>query len=212
MPQGTNTSPNFLWKLRFKINTPDGGLNWLLQIAEKIEADAVTIATDIAARFKSILPSVCTIYACTLSKSNTKKDSRIIAGAIGSGLYGQVDENSDPTVSNKYDDAILVRFENEDGGGVSMAIGPVPDTIITDGEITLPISSVTDMAPAVAASAAQPVTYATEFTKLMHAIGKNCNHVQTKNNEPGGTYTYYVFNKAHVKRVTRKKKGRVFVK
>lgn len=212
MATGTNTTPSFLWKARFKINTPDGGINFTLHMAETIEADAKTRAADIANRLKSIMPSTCELYACTISKDDTKKDSRLIPNVIGPGLYGIVDDTSDETVYNRFNDAILVRFENVDGGGTTMKICPIPDSIIANGSIVLPISAVTDFAPAVAAGAAQPVTYATEFTKLMHAIGKYCHHVKVANHVPGGTYTYFPFSSAVVKRVGGKKGARVFVK
>lgn len=212
MAIGTNTSPAFLWKLRFKINTPDGGLNFSLALAEKLEAPAIAAAVDIANRVRALMPSTCSIWACTISKSNTKKDSRIIPGVLGDGLYLQNGVGPAATVYNKFDDALLVRFEDDDGAGVSMKFGPIPDTIIGGGDVILPITGVTDGAVAPAALGAQPITFATEFTQLMQSIAKNCVHLQTKGNVPGGNYTYYTFKTANVKRVTRKKGGRVFVK
>lgn len=212
MAGGTNTSPNFLWRLRYKINTPDGGLNFALQIAEQAEAAAIAAAIDISGRLKALMPSTCEIFACTISKSNRKRDSRIIPGAIGDGLYLQSGMAPTATVYNRFDDCINVRFEDADGGGVTMKIGPVPDTIIEGGDIKLPITGVTDGTLAPAVLGAQPITYATEFTQLMQAICKYCHHVETKNNLPGGTYTYFAFTKANVKRVGKKKGGRVFTK
>lgn len=211
MATGSGDGADLLWKLRVKVNTPDGGLNWSLH-AKGVEATVRTNFADIVNRYKSLLVSTSEIYSAIMSKDNHKKDSRIITGVVGPGLYGQSGSAPLETVYNKCDDAILCRFENEDGGGTSLAIGPVPDTIIKNQEIELPISGITDLTPAVAASAAQPVTYATEFTKLLHAIGKNCIHLQTKDHVVGGAYTWFAFVAAHVKRVTRKKTGRVFTK
>lgn len=212
MANGTNTPPNFLYNLRFKINTPDGGLNWKLSFAEMTEVNALAASIDIANRLRALMPSTCEIYAATISKSNRTKDSRFIPGCIGSGQYLQSGMSPAATVYNHFTDAILVRFEDSDGQGVSMKIGPVPDTIITNGQIPLPITGVTDATVAPAALGAQPITYATEFTQLMQAIAKNCAKIVSKNNIPGGTYNYSAFTKANVKRVCKKKGGRVFVK
>lgn len=213
MPGGLNVSPNFLWKLRFKVNTPDGGLNWMLHIAEKTFAQANTVAEDIASRYRSLMPETCEIYHCTLSKDNPKKDSRIVKAAIGDGLYhADVEDPEFDSTYNRFDDVLLIRFENEDGWGITHKFGPVPDGIIVAGEMPLAPVSVTDIAPAVAAQAAQPVTYATELTKLMHAIAKNTHHVQTAGHTPGEGYTYYNFERAHFIRTGKKKGGRVFTK
>lgn len=212
MPNGTNISPNFLWRVRFKINTPDCGQNFLLQIAEKTEAVAIAAVVDIAARLRALMPSTCEIYSCTISKSNTKRDSRIVPGAIGPGLYLQSGVSPAATVYNQATDCFLIRFEDDDGGGVSLKIGPIPDTEILNGDAVHVPVGVTDGTIAPAVLAAQPITYATEFTQLMQSIAKNCHLVQTKANVPGGAYTYTVFKTANFKKVAKKKGGRVFVK
>jgi hypothetical protein len=209
---GTNTSPNFLWKVRFKINTPDAGLNFLLQIAEQTEAAAITAVTDIAGRLRALMPSTCEIFACTISKSNTRRDSRMIPGAIGPGLYLQSGVSPAATVYNQATDVFLIRFEDADGSGVSMKIGPIPDTEISAGDAAHVPAAVTDGSAAPAALGAQPITFATEFTQLMQAICKYTHHVETKNNAPGGNYTFSAYTKANFKRVAKKKGGRVFVK
>lgn len=212
MPQGLNQAPNYLWKLRFKVNTPDGGLNWMLHIAEKPYATAQAIAEDIASRYRALMPETCEIYHCTLSRDNPKKDSRIVKAALGDGLYHFEEVTPNISTYNRFDDVLLIRFENEDGWGISHKFGPVPDGIIVAGEVPLPPVSVTDIAPAVAAQAAQPVVYATELTKLMHKIAKDTHHVQTKDHIPGETYVYYNFERAHFVRAAKKKGGRVFTK
>lgn len=212
MAQGNNNGDAKLFKLRVKINTPDGGLNWVLHLANTTEADALTRAEAIVTRYKAILPSTCEIKHCTISRSNTHKDSRIIKGVLGDGLYGQGGVDPDPTTYNKFDDVLLVRMEDEEGQGITLKIGPVPDTIISNGEVIDPIDSVTDMAPAVAAAGAQPVTYKTEFKNLMHLIGKYCHRVKAATNNPGGLYEYFAFQRAHVVGVSKKKGGRIFVR
>jgi len=212
MPAGLNQAPNHLWKLRFKVNTPDGGLNWMLHIAEKTFADAHTIAVDIASRYRALMPETCEVYHCTLSRDNPKKDSRIVTAGLGDGLYHFEEVVENVSTYNRFDDVLLVRFENQDGWGITHKIGPVPDGIIIAGEVPLPPASVTDIAPAVAAQVAQPIVYATEFTKLMHAIAKNTHHLQTAEHTPGEGYIYFNFERAHFIRAGKKKGGRVFTK
>lgn len=212
MITGNNVDPNFLWYLRFKVNTPDGGLNWVLRMPDRDEASALAKSILIADAYKAIMPSTCEIKHCTLSKSNALKDSRIVTGALGDGMYLQSGVDPADTVYNQFDDVVKVRFEDEDGQGVTHKIGPVPDTIILAGEIPLAITSVTDMTAADPAAPVQPVTYATAFTALMLLVGKYCGRIEAKTNNPGGTYKYSKFKKAHVIGVGSKKGGRVFVK
>lgn len=213
MAVGTNTTPNFLWKLRVKINTPDGGLNFSLHRAESNEADARAAFLDICNRLRAIMPSTCEIFMATMSKDNTKKDSRLIPEAIGDGLYGQGGVDPDPTTYNRFDDAFLLRFENAEGGEVPLKLAPIPDLEIVAGEAAhIPDSVVGTPAGALPAIGAQPVTFKTELENLMKAITKNCHHVVTKNHTPGGNYTYFAFENAHFLRVAKKKGGRVSTK
>ena len=175
MSIGTNTTPNFLWKARFKINTPDGGINFSLHLAETLQADAITRVQDIANRLLSIMPSTCALYACTISKDDSKKDSRLVPNVIGPGLYGITAPGDPETTYNQYVDCILVRMENVDGGGTTIKIGPVPDAIIGNGEVILPITSVTDFAPAVAARRAH--TYWPRRT----SVSRSCSVPSTAN-------------------------------
>lgn len=212
MTDGSNTPPNYLWKVRFKINAPDGGLNFMVQMAEVVEATAITNATDIAARLRAILPSVCDIYSATISKSNSQKDSRMLPDAIGPGEFGQGGVDPVASTYNQFTDAVLMRFEDADGGFVPMKIGPVPDTFIVAGGPSNPVLSLSDPSIAVPATAVQPVTYQTELKNLCHAIAKYCHHVQSKNNIPGGAYKFTTFTKVHFKRISKKRGGRVFTK
>lgn len=211
MATGTNADPNFLWKLRAKINTPDGGLNWMLHLANKTQAQALAAAVKIMAHYRAILPSTCEVKHCTISKSNTNKDSKIVMAAIGDGLYLQSGVDPAATTYNRFDDCLKVRFEDEAGWGVTEKIGPIPDTIIGNGEIILPIASVTDMTAADPAAPTQPVTYATAFQGLMLLIGKNCSRVKSSTNIAGGNYDYFAFEAAHVIGVGKKKGGRISV-
>lgn len=213
MAIGANLDAAPLWKLRVKINTPDGGLNWSLHMAETAEASARSIAGDVCNRLRAIMPSVCEIFAATISKDNTKKDSRSLPEAIGPGLYGQGGVSPPASTYNRFDDSILVRLENDDGGQVACKIAPVPDAIIVAGDIADPITNVSGIPVGVVpATAAQPVVYKTEFNNLMATIVKYCHHVSTKNHVPGGAYTYFPFKNAIVQRVAKKKGGRVSTK
>lgn len=212
MNTGTNEDPNFLWIMRLKVNSPDGGFNLKLHLPHQSEADAKARAIKIADHYKYLLPSTCEIRRATISKSNVTKDSRIITAALGDGKYLQNDADPDPTVYNQADDVIKVRFEDNDGGGVTMKIGPVPDTIIVGGEIPLAIASVTDVSAADPAAIVTDVVYATAFTQFMLLVAKYCARVEAKTNLPGATYKYSLFKAAHVIGVGKKKGGRIFVK
>lgn len=212
MLTGTNVGPTYLWYLRFKINTPDGGLNWKIPLIDLSEADAKSAAVKIALRLLGIMPSTCEIYAATISKSNTTKDSKLVPGALGDGIYLQNGTPPVPSVYNRFDDALLIRFEDTDGGGVSMAIAPVPDTIIVAGQVPVAIAPVTDMTAALAADPTNASVYHTTMEDLMLAVGKYSGRVKASTNIPGGNYSYARYNAAFFKRVTKKKGGRVFTK
>lgn len=214
MITGANGPDNFLWKLRIKINTPDGGLNFLCHLPDMSLVLAKAAALKICIAYKALVPSTCEIKRATISKSNTNKDSKLLKNVIGDGLYGGIaaDPPVVPTVYNRYTDCIKVRFEDTDGGGVTMKIAPVPDTIILGGGIPLPIDSVEDMTVADPAAPVQPVLYSTAFKNLMILIGKNCCRVEAKTNIPGGSYKYAKFDTAHVLGVGGKKGGLVSVK
>ena len=209
---GDNVDPLFLWILRFKVNTPDGGLNWVLKMPATTEANAKAKAILISKHYRAVMPSTCEIYRATISKSNSTKDSRIVKDAIGDGMYLQSGVGPAATVYNKFDACVKVRFEDEDGSGVTFEIGPVPDTIIQGGEFPLAITSVDDMTAADPADPVQDVVYAAAFRNLMLLVGKYCGRIEAKTNVPGGTYKYSKFKTAHVIGVGRKKGGRVFVK
>lgn len=211
MASGNNVEPNFLWTLRFKVNTPDGGLNWQLKLPNMTQTQALTAAQKIAAYYLALMPSTCEVKHCTISKSNAAKDSKIVIAAIGDGQYGQSGMSPAATVYNRFDDCIKVRMECVDGGGETIKIGPVPDTIIGGGEILLPIASVTDMTTADPIAPVQPITYATGFAALILLIGKYAGRVKSKTNIPGGTYDFFAFEAAHVLGVGKKKGGRISV-
>lgn len=202
--------PLYLWSLKIKINTPDGGLNTKFHICNKTDTDAIVVANDICARLKILMPSTTEIFGAVISKSNTARDSRILPDAIGDGSYLQTGVDPAATTYNRYDDCISVRFEDEDGDGVTMKLGPIPDTIIGGGSIILPIAAVTDVTVAAAALTAGGAPYATEFTKLMLTIARGCGHVKAKTNVPGGGYDFAIFKRAYVLGVGKKKGGRTF--
>lgn len=213
MPTGGNPGDLPLWKLRLKINTPDGGLNSSFWCALKIEADARAACIDLGNRILAIMPSTCEIFSAVMSKDTTKKDGRVIPDIIADGRYGQGGVDPEPTTYNRYDDAFLIRIENNDGGWMDYKHGPIPDGEIVAGEApNAPDSVVGVPAGALPAIAAQPVVFKTELNNLMKALVKNFTHIQTKGHTPGGTYTYFLFENAHYERVTKKKGGRVFTK
>lgn len=213
MANGTNTAPNFLWKIFFKINTARKGFNIAFHMAETPEATARAAAIDLSARMLAIMPSTAAIFFAAMSKDDPAKDSRIIPEAQGVGLYLQNGVSPAATPQDSSNTCINIRFENNNGGGVTRQYLPIPDTIITNDTVVLPITPVVGRPGALpAAPVAQPVTYATEFNKLMQAIVFNFHHVQTRGHVPGGNYTYYPFQNAYVLGVSAKKGGRVFTR
>lgn len=211
MTGGTNVDPNFLWYVRFKINTPNGGFNLKLSMPNTTEINALLQGNKIADHYKYLIPSTCEIIRATISKSNTAKDSRILKAALGDGKYLQNGVAPPATTYNLASDTIKVRFEDEDGSGVTMKLGPVPDTIIGNGEVILPIASVTDMTAPDPVPIITDVVYATAFAQFMLLIGKYCARVEAKTNNPGGAYNFSKFKAAHVIGVGKKKGGRILV-
>lgn len=205
MATGTGT----LWHANFKINTDEHGFNFKVHMAEIDEATAKSRAIDLAGRIKKLIPSDASIYYATISKDNTKKDSRYLKDAIGPGEYVLPGVDPDPSTYDYSKVALLIRLEHADGSSVTRKFNPIPDNFITDGALLSSITAVEGMPggalPAVGAGA----TWYEEFTNFMKALVKNTHHV-VAGHAPGGEYTYYEWVNAFVLRVGDKKGGRVF--
>lgn len=203
---------NFLWKYRLKINTPDGGLVTTLWFPNKNQVDAEAAAVDISARMKCLMPSTTEIFSASIHRQNGKRDGFFMPNLLGPGTYVTPGVDPPPSTYNRFDDAILVRMEDAEGVWVSVPIGPVPDNIIQNQEIPIAIAGVGAQIAPPAAIVNNPVVYNVEFTKLMAALVFYCGHVVAKTNINGGAYDFTTFVRANVKRVTKKKGGRVFLK
>ncbi len=196
-----------LWHGNFKILTDEHRFNFKFHIAETDETTAMAVCVDLAARYKKLMPEGGSISYATLTRDNSKKDSRYVKDAIGPGEY--VTAAGPPAVPAQYDYSkvcLLVRFEHEDGGSVSRKVNPIPDTKITDGGLIAAISAVVGLPATVPAVGA--ADWETEFTNFMKAFVKGTHHV-VSGHAPGGPYTYFPWKNAYVLRVGDKKGGRL---
>lgn len=200
-----------LFHMNLKINCQGRGYQTKLHLVGADYAAVVPNAVKVASALRLCLPQDASVFYATISRDNTKKDSKYLKGALGNGLYtGVVATPPVPTKANEGWDALLVRFENEDGGYLPMKIGPVPDAIIDGGTV---VPSITDLdAPFTAAdpAAADGTDYAIAFTNLMKFILKYCYHVRS-GHAPGGVFTYWGLTAAYVIDTSKKKGGRSFV-
>lgn len=197
-----------LWHANLKINARSRGFQFKYHLCDMSEADARTKATDIAQRFRKLMPTDSNIFFATIGKDGRPKDSRFLPDAVGDGEYAP---GGPPPVPAKMDyskTAVLVRFEHADGGSVTRKINPIPDGIITAGDIVPAIVDVVGVPAAPAAPGA--ADWETEFENLMKAFVLNTHHVYS-NHAPGGAYQYTTWVNAYVLRVGDKKGGRDFI-
>lgn len=211
MAQGTNTDPNFLWHGNVKINTDTMGFNFKFHVAEKPEADAKIALLKLAALQLLLMPGNSEIVYATVSKDNTAKDSRAVRGALGVGAYvTAAGPPPVPALYNRPDDALLIRFEHLGGGSVTRKIGPLPDTLVVGGNMSITIADVDAPVVAAPAEAAPGDAWEVLCNKFMKAFMFYTQHLQS-GHQPGTGYTYFPWTAAYVLRVGRKKGGRVLV-
>lgn len=211
MPTGVDQGlAGTLFRLNMKVNCQDRGFQTKLNLVGANYAAVITPALLIAAAYRKTLPSDAEIYYATISMDNTKRDSKYLPGALGQGGFVGAGVDPDPTLANAAWDAIKVRLENEDGGQMTVKIGPVPDAVIDGGGITDPIDAVTSTFAGADPTLADGTVYKTAFTNLLKLITKYCFHVRS-GHAPGGVFTYWALTAAYPLGVAKKKGGRVFV-
>lgn len=202
---------NWLWKLNVKINGPVKGFNFKLWLQGKTAADAVLAGNDICSRIRYILPGDSEVFAATVSKDDSRKDSLFLETAPGPGLYNVASSGGSASSCDADETAIMVRFENADGTSDTKKFCPIADNIITKRAIitafALPVSWLKPVAAP--AAPADISAWVTNFGGLMGAILYYASHVYSGHTS-GGPYTYCNFLKAIPLRVGRKKGGRAF--
>jgi hypothetical protein len=199
-----------LWHLNLKINHGRRGLNCKFHVAGGTETEVRTKAIEIATRYKWIMPTSSEIVFATISKDNTKKDSRLVPGCLGPGLSPEAVEVPADSVPDLPTTSLLIRMEHEDGGSVTRKIGPVIDVFVADAEAVAAIADVTSMPLVLPPASAAADAYALRVNKLMQVLVMNTNHV-VSGHAPGGEYTTFLWTAAYFIRVGQKKGGRVFI-
>ena len=214
MPTGTAWTDEGtigLWKAVFKMNGIYHGFPLSFHLAEKTESQARTIAEDIGAKLKIILPPSAEIFYATIAKTDTRKDSRFIPGAVGPGV-AQVSAGPPivPMTLNHERDCLRVRFESLGPQPVTRLFPLLPDEQVEDQELVNPIDAVTDIPVANPAVPTNLTAWATNYNVLLKTLVFSTHHVKT-HDTPGGVYTYYTWNAAYPGAIGTKKGGRLFV-
>lgn len=197
-----------LYKLIIKINTPKNGLNMTFHLNGDDEAAVRVKANDVCARLLWTMPGDSEIFYATMNRDNTKRDSRFLKEALGFGKWPP-DAPATDTFYDMPTTSLLVRFENADGGSVSRKLGPIPDEVVSSGEVTVAPAAVT--APVVGPVAASLITDAWDvlMNKLIQTIMLQTVHV-VAGHAPGGDYVQFGWTSAYALRTAKKKGGRVF--
>lgn len=198
-----------LWHVNLKINHGRRGLNSKFHIAGGTESEVKAKAIEVATRLKWIMPTSAEIAFATISKDNTKKDSRFIPGALGKGLSPEAAEDPADSVPDLATTCLLIRMEHDDGGEVTRKIGPILDEFVEDAEAVAAITSVVGIPGAAPAASTALDTYQLRVNKLMQILVLNTAHV-VSGHAPGGEYQTFVWQNAYFVRVGQKKGGRVF--
>lgn len=201
--------PVTLWKANLKINTDERGFTFGFHVINASETAARASANDIAARYRALMPLSAEIFFATISKWDSKRDSRFLPDAIGPGEYT---EDEGPPVVSDYDIArtsILIRLEHDGGGSVTRKFCPIPDSIVNGGHNVDAIVNVLGTAPPAAAPGAG-ANWEAEFTNFMQALVYSTTHIES-GGSPGGPYTSRAYVNAFAIRAGVKRGGRVFI-
>lgn len=199
-----------LWHFNLKINHGRRGLNFKSHIAGGTEAEVKVKAIELATRYKWIMPTTAEIVFANISMDNTKKDSRLVPGALGFGLSPEAAEDPADSAPDLPTTSLLIRMEHADGGSVTRKIGPIIDVFVEDALEADDIADVTAMPGALPAVSAAADAYKVRVNKLMQVLMLNTNHV-VSGHAPGGEYQTFLWTAAYFMRVGQKKGGRIFV-
>ncbi len=155
------------------------------------------------------MPTSAEIFFATISKWDSKRDSRFLPNAVGPGTY--VEDDGPPVVSD-YDisrTSMLIRLEHDGGGSVTRKFCPVPDSIIFGGKSVDAIDPVIGSAPPLDLPGAA-ADWVTEFKNFMQALIYSTTHIES-GGAPGGPYTSRAYLNAYAIRTGVKRGGRVFI-
>lgn len=205
----TDGDPGTLFHLNLKVNTWQRGFNFKFHLKGADYAAVMPGCIGIADRMKGIMPTDSEIFYAAVSMDNSNRESKFVRDALGDGKFAQT---GDPLPAKPFDNSrsgLLVRFEISDGLWVSRVFNPIPDEVMTDGDLVNAITDIT--APVIAAPAAYAGadTYAQAWTKFLQAVMFWSVFVKA-GHPPGGAYRSSPWSAAYVLRQGVKKGGRVF--
>lgn len=200
-----------LWHIVYDINADDRGFTLSFKVAEAVESAARVVAVDLGARLLTLLPVDCEIFFAKISRDDAQRDALMIPEAMGVGTYQSA--AGPPAVTPPYDapsTALLMRLEDDNNLPVPFKLCPIPDDIVTGGQLTAKPTPVVGMPGALPAANVVGEAYALGLAKLMGAIVKQTHHI-VGGHAPGASYTYYPWKNCYFNRVAKKKGGRVFI-
>jgi hypothetical protein len=203
-------SAGTLFHVNFKINTAERGFNMKYHMNGTNYAAVMANAVALSGYLKKILPSDAAVFYATVTRDDSKRDSKFLRDALGQGEY--ITSAGPPPVPSLYDmpqTAVLVRLENTEGDSISRKINPIPDTVITDALVGGSVADVVTTLSAPSGAAGSGATWYLNFNLFMQAMVAYTIWVRA-NHSPGGDFTYAAWNAAFVLRTAVKKGGRVF--
>lgn len=211
MPTPPDGLVGSLWHANFKVNCFNRGYQSKFAIVTADPEIAKASAISIATAFKRILPVAAEIFYATISNYNTKRDSRFLRGALGSGRF--ITAVGPPVVESSFDNSwsgIKLRLENSDGGAVTRIINPVPDAVMTDEDIVPTLTDVTATFAGADPADGDLTNYGDQFLSFAKVITKHSVHVMT-GAVPGGAFQYWPIVGAYPVGVSKKKGSRAFI-
>jgi len=202
MAAGTGT----LWHAIYKINAGEWGFNMKFHMAEIDEATARSRGIEIGQRFRKVMPTESEIFFAAISKDNSKKDSRFLRAATGDGQH-----LVSPATTSTWDNArssLSVRFEDDQGGEVTRKFAPIPDSVVTGGQLASPMDDILPPAMGPVPAAGAGVDWYAEYKNLLLYLCLNTHRV-VAGHPPGGAYEYFPWVGAYPLKISVKRGARV---
>lgn len=199
-----------LFKINFKINTEDHGFNESWHVQGGDVAAARTKAIAIATARRRIMPADCEIAYATMSKDDSKRDSKFIPEARGAGLIIGTGVSPPPTTVNDDKTAVKIRFENDGGGSETRLLVGVPDGEVTSNALVNLPTDVTATFAAADPAEGDLTLFALQLTNFMKIITKHAINVRA-GHAPGAVYTWWPYTAAYYVGIGKKKGGKIFI-
>lgn len=211
MPTPPDGLPGSLWWAHFKVNCNNKGYQMKFPIVNADPVAAKASANSIAEAYKRILPGDGEIFYATVNNYNTARDSRFLRASLGAGRF--ITAAGPPAVPASFDTSfasIKLRLEDSNGGFVIRLINPIPDTVVTDEQVTNALTDVT-----ATFAGADPVDgvltdYVAQFLSFAQVLTKHSVHVLT-GAVPGGAFKYWPLTGAYALGISKKKGSRAFI-